>query len=230
MADIVGTPIRIVIIDDHVMVRAGLRMLIEQDPDLLVVGEASDLSAAVPLAARTQPDVILLDLDMAGQNGLDILPGLQAAAARSQVLVLTGIRDPAAHRDAIRRGALGVLDKEQAADILIKAIHKVQAGEDVGSTAWRWRISWQICGSTTPQNPDPEQEKVTALSDREREVLDLVSQGLKNREIAERLFISDHTVRHHVAAIFVKLGVSSRLDLILYAYRHHLAKPPGVPT
>ncbi|MGH9146781.1 MAG: response regulator [Vicinamibacterales bacterium] len=230
MVDLVGTPIRIVIIDDHVMVRAGLRMLIEQDPALHVVGEASDLSTAVPLAARTQPDVILLDLDMAGQNGLDILPDLQAVAAQSQVLVLTGIRDPAAHRDAIRRGALGVLNKEHAADILLKAIHKVQAGE-----VWLDRVAMahllaDLRSTTTPQYPDPEQEKVAALSDREREVLDLVSQGLKNREIAERLFISDHTVRHHVAAIFVKLGVSSRLELILYAYRHHLAKPPGVTT
>ena len=108
MVDLVGTRIRIVIIDDHVMVRAGLRMLIEQDPSLHVVGDASDLSSAVSLAARTQPDVILLDLDMAGQNGLDILPDLQAVAAQSQILVLTGIRDPAAHREAIRRGALGV--------------------------------------------------------------------------------------------------------------------------
>ena len=230
MVDLVGTRIRIVIIDDHVMVRAGLRMLIEQDPALHVVGDASDLSTAVSLAARTQPDVILLDLDMAGQNGLDILPDLQAVAAQSQVLVLTGIRDPAAHRDAIRRGALGVLNKEHAADILIKAIHKVQAGE-----VWLDRVEMahllaDLRSTTTPLNPDPEQEKVAALSDREREVLDLVSQGLKNREIAERLFISDHTVRHHVAAIFVKLGVSSRLELILYAYRHHLAKPPGVAT
>lgn len=230
MVDLVGTRIRIVIIDDHVMVRAGLRMLIEQDPALHVVGDASDLSSAVSLAARTQPDVILLDLDMAGQNGLDILPDLQMVAAQSQVLVLTGIRDPAAHREAIRRGALGVLNKEHAADILIKAIHKVQAGE-----VWLDRVAMahllaDLRSTTTPLNPDPEQEKVAALSDREREVLDLVSQGLKNREIAERLFISDHTVRHHVAAIFMKLGVSSRLELILYAYRHHLARPPGVAT
>jgi DNA-binding NarL/FixJ family response regulator len=123
-----------------------------------------------------------------------------------------------------------VLNKEHAADILIKAIHKVQAGE-----VWLDRVEMahllaDLRSTTTPLNPDPEQEKVAALSDREREVLDLVSQGLKNREIAERLFISDHTVRHHVAAIFVKLGVSSRLELILYAYRHHLAKPPGVAT
>ncbi|RPH63750.1 MAG: DNA-binding response regulator [Acidobacteria bacterium] len=230
MIDTVGRSIRIVIIDDHVMVRAGLRMLIEQDPRLLVVGEAGDLAMAVPLTARTQPDVILLDLDMAGQNGLDILPDLQAAATQAHVLVLTGVRDPAAHRDAVRRGALGVLLKDHAANILLKAIHKVQAGE-----VWLDRVAMahvlaDLRTTPAPQDSDPEQEKVTALSDREREVLDLVVQGLKNREIGDRLFISDHTVRHHVAAIFAKLGVSSRLELILYAYRHHLAKTPGVLT
>jgi two-component system, NarL family, nitrate/nitrite response regulator NarL len=225
MVDSVGTPIRIVIIDDHMMVRAGLRMLIEQDPHLHVVGEAGELSTAVPLTAAVQPDVILLDLDLAGQNGLDILPDLQAAATKAHVLVLTGVRDPSAHRDAVRRGALGVLLKDHAADVLLKAIHKVQAGE-----VWLDRVAMahvlaDLRTTTASRDSDPEHEKVAALSDREREVLDLVIQGLKNREIGDRLFISDHTVRHHVAAIFAKLGVSSRLELILYAYRHHLSKP-----
>src|SRR5512134_151378 len=123
------TPLRILIADDHAMVRAGLRMLIEQESHLRVVGEAGDLTTAVGLAAREQPHIILLDLDMAGQNGLDALPDLLAAARHARVLVLTGIRDPAAHREAIRRGALGVLLKDQAADMLIKAIEKIQAGE-----------------------------------------------------------------------------------------------------
>jgi DNA-binding NarL/FixJ family response regulator len=230
MVDRLEAPIRIVIIDDHVMVRVGLRMLIEQDPHLRVVGEASGLTEAVPLTSTTQPDVILLDLDLAGKNGLDILSDLLIAAPQAQVLVLTGVRDPAVHRDAVRRGALGVVQKEHAADILIKAIHKVYAGEVWLDRAAMAHVLADLRTAPTAQNADPDQEKVAALSDREREVLDLVSQGLKNGEIAERLFISDHTVRHHVAAIFLKLGVSSRLELILFAYRHHLAKPPGVPT
>jgi len=228
MTEFADAPIRIVIIDDHVMVRAGLRMLIEQDPDLRVVGEAGTLTEAIPLAAQTQPNVILLDLDMGGENGLAILPTLLAAATKPQVLILTGVRDPEAHREAIRLGALGILLKHHAVDVLLKAIHKVQAGE-----IWLDRVTMGhvLADLRTPSpssESDPEQERTPTLSDREREVLELVNQGLKNREIARRLFISDHTVRHHVAAIFAKLNVSSRLELILRAYRTGQGKPPDL--
>jgi DNA-binding NarL/FixJ family response regulator len=163
---------------------------------------------------------------MGGQSGLDILPDLLASASEARVLVLTGIRDAKVHRDAIRRGALGVVAKEQAAEVLLKAIKKVQAGE-----AWLDRMTMghvlaEIRSRNALDGADPEKTKIAALSNREREVLDLVSQGLKNQEIGERLFISDHTVRHHISAIFAKLDVSGRLELILYAYRHRLAKPP----
>jgi DNA-binding NarL/FixJ family response regulator len=202
-------------------------MLIEQESCLRVVGEAGDLSTAVQLAAREHPDIILLDLDMGGQSGLDILPDLLASASEARVLVLTGIRDAKVHRDAIRRGALGVVAKEQAAEVLLKAIKKVQAGE-----AWLDRMTMghvlaEIRSRNALEGADPEKAKIAALSNREREVLDLVSEGLKNQEIGERLFISDHTVRHHISAIFAKLDVSGRLELILYAYRHRLAKPPS---
>ena len=218
------TPVRILIADDHEMVRAGLRMLIEQEPHLHVVGEAGDVSTVVGLAASEQPDVVLLDLDMAGRDGLEVLPDLLSVARQARVLILTGLRDPEAHLDAVRRGALGVLLKDQAASVLIKAIEKVQAGE-----AWLDRAIMG-CFLQSQQQPPPaadsEEAKIATLTQREREVLDLVSQGLKNHEIAERLFVSDHTVRHHVGALYAKLDVSDRLELILYAYRHRLAKPP----
>jgi DNA-binding NarL/FixJ family response regulator len=219
-------PLRILIADDHAMVRTGLRMLIEQEPHLRVVGEAGDLTTAVRLAAEEQPNIILLDLDMAGENGLDVLPDLLAAAGKARVLVLTGIRDPAVHRDAVRRGAMGIVLKDQAADVLIKAIEKVEQGE-----AWiDGRIMAQLLGDirkkTVDQNAVAEEAKIATLTHREREVLALVIQGLRNHEIAERLFVSDHTVRHHIGAIYGKLGVPGRLDLILYAYHHRLAKPP----
>jgi two-component system, NarL family, nitrate/nitrite response regulator NarL len=224
------SPLRILITDDHAMVRTGLRMLIEQEPHLRVIGEAGDLTTAVGLAAREQPHIILLDLDMGGQNGLDVMPDLFAAAKATRVLVLTGIRDLGVHRDAVRRGALGILLKDQAADVLIKAIEKVQAGE-----AWiDRRIIGHVLGDirkqAVPENTDPEEVKIATLTHREREVLNHVSQGLKNHEIAARLFISDHTVRHYICAIYAKLGVSGRLDLILYAYQHHLGKPPRAVT
>ncbi|MFN2447142.1 MAG: response regulator [Vicinamibacterales bacterium] len=227
MTDVGDAPLRILIIDDHVMMRAGLQMLIEQEPELRIVGEASDLSAAVSVATDTQPDVILLDLDVAGHNGLGILPDLLGAARHARVLVLTGVRDREAHRDAIRRGASGVLAKDQASEVLVKAIRKVSAGELWIDPVTMGRVLAEMRAKSMAPDPDPEQAKIATLSDREREVLALVSQGLKNHQIAARLFISDHTVRHHVGAIFTKLGVSDRLELILYTYRHRLARPPG---
>jgi DNA-binding NarL/FixJ family response regulator len=219
-------PVRILIADDHAMVRAGLRMLIEQEPHLHVVGEAGDVAAVVGLAESHQPDVVLLDLDMAGRSGLEVLPDVLSVARQARVLILTGMRDPAAHVDAVRRGALGVLLKDQAASVLIKAIEKVQAGE-----AWLDRtVMGNVIEELQAKNkplPNSEEAKIATLTQREREVLDLVSQGLKNHEIADRLFVSDHTVRHHVGALYAKLDVSDRLELILYAYRHRLAKPPG---
>jgi two-component system nitrate/nitrite response regulator NarL len=230
MTDPGGRSVRIVIVDDHAMVRVGLRMLIEQESGLHIVGEADELEEAVRLTAREQPDIILLDLDMAGQNGLDILPDLLTTARRARVLVLTGIRDPEAHRAAVRLGAAGVLMKDQAADVLIKAIQKVHDGESWVDRVTMSRVLAELREGHRPQEPDPEQAKIATLSDREREVLDLVCKGFRNREIAARLFISDHTVRHHVATIFSKLDVSGRLELILYAFRNRLAKPPQVLT
>jgi two-component system, NarL family, nitrate/nitrite response regulator NarL len=220
------TPARVLIVDDHAMVRAGLRMLIQQEPGRRVVGEANDLATSRALAANVHPDVILLDLDLNGDNGLDLLPVLLAGSNRPRVLVLTASRDSSAHREAMRRGASGVLVKDKAGDVLIKAIQKVRAGE-----VWLDRVTLGEVLSDLGKGPeaqgrDPEQLKIATLSEREREVLSLIAQGHKNHEIAERLFISGHTVRHHVSAIFAKLGVSDRLELALYAYRHRLAKPP----
>ena len=225
--DSTTTPVRILIADDHAMVRAGLRMLIEQQPNLHVVGEAGDVSDVVGLAESEQPDVVLLDLDMAGRNGLEVLPDLHSVARQARVLVLTGLRDPDAHLDAVRRGAFGVLLKDHAASVLIKAIEKVRAGEAwIDRTAMGY-ILGDLQGKKEPV-VSPEDAKIATLTQREREVLELMSQGLKNHEIAERLFVSDHTVRHHVGALYAKLEVSDRLELILYAYRHHLAKPPAM--
>lgn len=224
------TSIRILIVDDHAMVRAGLRMLIEQEPGLQIAGEAADLEAAVRLTVEEQAEVILLDLDMAGRNGLAILPDLLRTAPNTRVLVLTGLSDQKVHREALRSGAAGVLTKNEAARVLIKAIQKVYAGEPwVGRLTMTHMLAELHARERRPE-PDPEQVKIATLSDREREVLDLVCKGLKNREIAERLFISDHTVRHHIGAIFAKLNVSGRLELILYAYRNRLATPPEVLT
>ena len=128
MTQAATSPLRLLIIDDHQLVGAGLRMLVE-DAGLSVVGMARNRTEALELAAREKPDLVLLDLDLAGEDGLSLLPELKDAAGNSRVLVLTGIRDPEAHRRAVKLGAMGVVLKDQAAEVLIKAIRKVCEGE-----------------------------------------------------------------------------------------------------
>ena len=219
-------PIRVLLVDDHAVVRTGLRLLIESRPGLQVVGEAATRPAALTAAAREHPDLILLDLDLGGSSGLDFLPELLAAAPAARVLILTGLRDAEVHRRAVRLGAMGVVVKDKAAEVLLQAIEKVHAGE-----VWLERTMMAATlreltrrGTATPH--DPEAAKIATLTAREREVIALVGTGLKNRQIAQRLFISETTVRHHLTAVFAKLGVADRLELVIYAYRHGLATAP----
>ena len=227
-------PIRLLLIDDHAVVRSGVRMLVESRPGLEVAGEAANRTEALALAKREQPDVILLDLDMNNDNGLDFLPQLLAAAGHARVIILTGVRDPEAYTQAIRLGASGLLLKEKTAEVLIKAIEKVHAGEVWFDRSMISNVLKEIshsnaainARSAAAANSDPEAAKIATLTEREREVSSLIGEGLKNKQIASRLFISETTVRHHLTSIFDKLGVSDRLELIMYAYQHGLAKPP----
>jgi DNA-binding NarL/FixJ family response regulator len=211
------------IVDDHLLVRTGLRMLIESEPNLKVVGQASNRSEALALAKSEQPDLILLDIDLGSENGLDFLPELTDTVAGVHVLVLTGLRDVGSHRRAARLGAAGVVLKEHAADVLLKAIKKVHAGE-----LWldRSMMGSLLREMTQPPKIDAEAAKIATLTRREREVLTLVAEGLKNRDIAARLFISETTVTHHLSSVFAKLGVSDRLELVIYAFANNLAKTP----
>lgn len=216
-------PITIMIVDDHVVIRSGLRMLIEHDQHMRVVAMAGNQAEALERAASETPDVIILDLLLGDDDGLSFLPELCEASPQSRVLVLTGVQNPDSHRRAIRRGAMGIVLKEHAADQLLKAIKKVYEGE-----VW---IERSMMGSVIqelnkPAMVDPEIAKIESLTDREREVIALVGEGLKNKQIGERLFISETTVTHHLSSVFAKLEVSDRLELIIYAIRHGLAKMP----
>jgi len=218
-------PIRIMIIDDHAVIRAGLRMLIEQDQTMSVVAQAGNRAEALLLAEKEQPDIILFDLMLGDEDGLEFLPALCDISPNSRVLVLTGVQTTESHRIAIRRGAMGIVLKQQAADLLLKAIRKVNAGE-----VW---IDRSMMGSVLDdvrterqQGSNTEATKIASLTPREREVVALVSEGLKNKLIGERLYISETTVTHHLSSVFSKLEVSDRLELIIYAFRHGLAKMP----
>jgi two-component system, NarL family, nitrate/nitrite response regulator NarL len=215
--------IRILIVDDHAVIRSGLRMLVEHDSTMSVVALAGNRTEALESASRERPDIIILDLLLGDDDGLAFLPQLCNTSPSSRVLVLTGVQDPDSHRRAIRRGARGIVLKENAAEVLLKAIKKVHAGE-----VW---IERSMMGSvieefTKPSPADPEEAKIQTLTNRELEVITLVGEGLKNKQIADRLFISETTVTHHLSSVFSKLEVSDRLELIIYAFRHQLARMP----
>jgi DNA-binding NarL/FixJ family response regulator len=220
-----SNPISIMIVDDHAVIRSGLRMLVEQDATMSVIAQAGTVAEAIDGAKREQPDIIILDLILGEEDGLDCLPELCSVSPKSRVLVLTGVQSPESHRSAIRRGAMGIVLKQQAAESLLKAIHRVSAGE-----VW---IDRSMLGNviSEPKNgkreeADPEAIKIKSLTPREREVVALVSEGLKNKQIGERLFISETTVTHHLSSIYSKLAVSDRLELVIYAFANSLARKP----
>ena len=217
------TTIRILIVDDHLLVRTGLRMLIDNEPNMEVVGQAANRAEALSVAKAAQPNLIVLDIDLGGEDGLDFLPELHQAASEARVLVLTGLRDMEAHRRAARLGASGLVLKEHAADILLKAINKVHGGE-----LWldRSMLGSLLREATQEPKADPDALKIATLTPREREVVTLVSEGLKNRDIGSRLFISETTVTHHLTSIYAKLDLSDRLELVIFAFANKLAKTP----
>lgn len=226
MSDSEATPIRVLLVDDHTVVRAGLRMIIESQPEMQMAGEAGNRAEALALVAKEQPDIILLDLDLGDDNGMDIITELLAAANHARIIVLTGLRSPEVHRQAVMLGAMGVVPKEKATATLISAIQRVQAGDAWLDPATMAGVLGEMSRAGKAKSHDPEAAKIATLTNREREVITLIGEGLKNKEIADRLFISETTVRHHLTSIFDKLDVNDRVELLIYAYKHALAAPP----
>ncbi|HYJ89291.1 MAG TPA: response regulator transcription factor [Pyrinomonadaceae bacterium] len=218
-------PIRIMLVDDHAVVRAGLRMLIENHPAMGIVAMASNTTEALDLVVRESPNLIILDLDLGNENGLNLIPEFREIKKDARILVLTGLRDREVHRRAIKLGAMGIVLKDEAAEVLIKAIEKVHAGE-----VWLDRTTMgNVLSEMTDKNrsqPDADESKINSLTERERQVITLIAMGLKNKQIGEKLFISETTVTHHLSSIFSKLGVSDRLELVIYAFGHQLATLP----
>jgi two-component system, NarL family, nitrate/nitrite response regulator NarL len=226
MSTDINPPIGILLVDDHVVVRQGLRMLIENNPDMRVVGEAAGCDEALKAASHEIPDVVLLDLDLGSDSGLDIIPQLVSLHQKLRVLILTGVRDPELHRRAIRLGATGIVMKEQAGEMLVKAIRRVCAGEVWMDRCMTALVVQELRGGPESERLDTEAARIASLTHREREVVALIAQGFGTARIAKDLFISDKTVRNHLASIFDKLMVSDRLELAIYAVRHGLAPQP----
>ncbi len=219
--------IRILLIDEQPIIRTGLRMLIESREGLEVIGEAETFLEALALATDP-PDIILLDLNSLNyQSSLEAIP--QAlSTTRSRLLLLTDKDDPEVNLNAIRMGAMGIVNKKESAEVLIKAIERIHAGEVWINRAMMAKVIGGMWKSnhTLTIDDNPEATKIASVTEREREVVTLIGQGLRNKQIAECLFISEITVRHHLTSIFDKLGVSDRFELAIYSYRHGLAKLP----
>ncbi|MEU9995283.1 response regulator transcription factor [Streptomyces sp. NPDC050848] len=208
MAD--RTPITLLIVDDHPVVRDGVRGMFAADPGFLVLGEASDGVRGVELALRLDPDVVLMDLRMPGGNGVDAIAELTRRGARSRVLVLTTYDTDTDTLPAIEAGATGYLLKDAPREELFAAVRAAAEGRTVLSPAVASRLVSRV---RTPAAPVDE-----SLSAREREVLELVAKGTSNRAIAVELFISEATVKTHLTHIYAKLDVKDRAAAVAVAY------------
>lgn len=209
--------IKIVIADDHPIFRDGLRKLLSLEDDFEVVGEARDGNEVLELMREKEPDVLLLDLRMPGLDGLSVLQSLKSSGCRSRIVILTASEDKNEFVQAMKLGCSGIVLKQTATELLYKSIRKVYAGEiwlDSHTTA---AVMRQFASPGRAGGAERKGRERSPLSQREREIVALVAQGFKNKEIAEKIFISEQTVKNHLHNIFDKLGVSDRLELALYA-------------
>jgi DNA-binding NarL/FixJ family response regulator len=217
--------IRVLIADDHPILREGLRRLLEDEGGFDVVGQAADGAEAVRLARELQPDVLLLDLAMPRVSGLEALRELAASGGGPRVLMLTVAIEDAQVVEALEMGARGVVMKEAATELLFKAIRTVVAGQywvgrDTVSDIVRHLR--ERAAASARQRLSPAER----LTRREREIVARVAAGESNREVAERLSLAEDTVKHHISNVFDKLGVSNRAELAAYAASHGLTQPP----
>jgi len=213
-------PIRLLLIDDQEVVRTGLRMLLESWNRLEVVAEANDPNQALATDASLKPDIVLADLDRGLRNNiLDQIPDLISFSG-GRVILLTAVTDSSMHSRAMALGAAGIVMKSRAADDLLRAIEKVHEGELWFSRKLTAGLVAELSRSHAVKDADPEEAMLNLLTAREREVAALVCEGLKNKEIGARLFISETTVRHHMSSIFDKLKVTARFELLVFLHRH----------
>jgi DNA-binding NarL/FixJ family response regulator len=222
-----GPKIRIVVADDHPIFRDGLCKLLALEEDFEVVAQAQDGRQVLEVLQQHEPDILLLDLKMPGLDGLATLQRLQAVKNKTRVIVLTASDDKNEFVQAMRLGTSGIVLKQTATELLIKSIRRVHAGEiwlDSHTTAAVIRqfvAADEPAPQAAPTGPGRDRER-SPLSQREREIVALVAQGFKNKEMAEKMFISEQTVKNHLHNIFDKLGVSDRLELALYAIHNNL--------
>ncbi len=216
------SPIRLILADDHVMLRQGTLAMLARESDLTVVGEANDGAEAVRLAETLRPDVVVMDVRMPGMNGIEATRQIRNRWPSVQVLVLTAHDDDEYVFALLEAGANGYLLKTAPVADLVRAIRTVAAGESAMAPSIVRKLVNRVSGRKAQEAED----EFEALTGREMEVLKLLAQGMTNKQIADTLIISDRTVQTHLSNIFGKLGVNSRTEAILIAMKRNLLRAP----
>ncbi len=216
---------RVLLADDQSMVRAGFRMILESEPDIEVVGEAANGEQAAAAARRLRPDVVLMDIQMPGEDGLQATRRITSSSElASRVVILTTFERDDYVFEALQSGASGFLLKNAPPEELVHAVRVVAAGDALLAPSVTRRIIAQFV--RRPRNPEPA-ARLQALTQREREVLVLLARGLSNAEVAGELFVSEGTVKTHVSSVLAKLGLRDRVQAVVLAYESGLVTPGG---
>jgi DNA-binding NarL/FixJ family response regulator len=215
-----AAPIRVLLVDDHAVVRMGLRAFFDQLDDIDVVGEASDGSEGVAMTRRLKPDVVLMDLLMPNMDGITAIGRIKAELPETEIVTMTSFIEEEKVTSALEAGASGYVLKDAEAEEVAQAIRAAYAGEVHLDPAVARLLAQRL------RKKSPEDQLVEPLTDRERDVLRLLGQGMSNKEIGSELFITERTARTYVSNILGKLGLASRTQAALWAVEHRLAEPP----
>ncbi len=214
-------PIRVLVVDDHALFRRGLEMVLAQEPDIEVVGEAGDGAEAVALATSSTPDIVLMDVRMPRRGGIDATTAIKSAVPSAKIIMLTISDEEGDLYDAIKAGAMGYLLKEIPIDEVAVAVRAVHEGQSLISPSMASKLLTEFA-SMVRKSDERQPLDSPRLTDREMEVLRLVAKGLNNRDIAKQLFISENTVKNHIRNILEKLQLHSRMEAVVYAVREKL--------
>ena len=216
--------IRVCIIEDHSIVLAGLKVLLASEPDIEIVGAARDRKTALDVARQTSPDLFLIDLNLGQESALDFIEELIGDSDARSIILTGAVADEDIHR-AIMAGVMGLVFKDEGAEVLVRAIRKVHTGEAWLSRPLMTAAISRLRASRRPKKTaDPEASKIDSLTRREREIIKLLANGMNRQRIVESLNVSEGTLKNHLTAIFGKLEVYSQLELVFYAQRHNLDK------
>ncbi|NHC13030.1 response regulator [Motilibacter deserti] len=216
-----GDAIRVLVVDDHALFRRGLEMVLAQEDDIEVVGEAGDGGEAVKLAAELAPDIVLMDVRMPRRGGIDACTAIRDVVPSAEIIMLTISDEEADLYEAIKAGAKGYLLKDVSIEEVASSIRKVHSGQSLISPAMASKLLTEFA-SMIKRSDEREQVPAPRLTERELQVLKLVARGLNNRDIAKELYISENTVKNHVRNILEKLQLHSRMEAVVYAVREKL--------